>query len=65
MPPPQTVVVENKTAQMVAISVTVDGVVTEAKLLPHGAYGPVLFVQLTAYTRRLAELGRVFIRAQN
>ena len=50
--------------QTIGIGVLVGGSVVEIKLAPSGVYGPVLFASLTAYTRRLAELGRVYIRAQ-
>lgn len=65
MPAVVTVVVENKSNQLVCISTLVEGRVSEVKLAPHGSHGPIPFIHLTAYTRRLAELGRVFIRAQN
>lgn len=58
-------VVENKSGQLVSIGVIVNGAVTEVRLMPHQIYGPVLFSSLTSYTRKLAEMGRISIRAQN
>lgn len=62
---PVTVVVENKSCQTLSVGILIAGKVTEVKIPPHESHGPVSFDQLTAYTRRLAEQGRVYIRAQN